>query len=266
MNIRNELINEICKGQGITIDYLSDDYILRLTKGVKIRHIFGPYWDINNAAADRLACDKAACYTILKKCKIPAVEHKLIYNPTRWTYLLTSSGNTNDILSFFEANNKKIVVKPVDGAQGRDVYYCDTMLAVEQAIHTIFAIEPHATLCPYYDISTEYRVFYLNGRVYYTYGKTKGDDWRHNLAQGAKAFDVNNGNLRELLANLAMKAAKCIDINFATIDIATIENNELLVMEINSGVQAQHLLKQLPHRRNTIKNIYADAITSMFRD
>ena len=96
------------------------------------------------------------------------------------------------------------------------------------------------------------------------YVKTKGDDWKHNLSQGAKAFEVNNGGLRATLAELAVKAANCININFATVDIAAMENNELAVMEINSGVQAQLLLEQMPHRMGTIRAIYADAIGAMF--
>ena len=264
MNIRNELINEICTEQNIQVEYLSYDYILRLTKDGKPRHIFGPYWDINSASADRLACDKAGCYTILKSCGIPAIEHIVMFNPLRWAYLISNEGNMPQAQAYFEANNRQIVIKPVDGAQGKDVYYCETLLAVERAIQTIFVAEPQVALCPYYAIYTEYRVFYLNGRVHYMYGKTKGDDWKHNLSLGAKAYEINDGNLRAKLAELAIKAAQSIGINFASIDIASLENNAHAIMEINSGVQAQHLLEQLPHRRKTIKTIYAEAISSMW--
>ena len=264
MNIRNQLINEICAENNITVHYLSADYILRLEKGNKPRHIFGPYWDINSAAADRLACDKAGCYTMLNHSNIPAIEHIIIYNPLRWSYLLDENGAMKNALSYLEANNRAVVVKPNKGAQGRDVYFCDTPFRLETAMQTIFITEPDAALSPYHEIHTEYRVFYLSGRVYYTYGKTKGDDWKHNLSQGAKAFEVNDGNLRAKLAELAIQAAKCINISFATVDIAELETGELAVMEINAGVQAQHLLEQLPHRRGTIKTIYADAIKAMF--
>jgi len=266
MKIRNELINEICLHHNITVDYLSEDYLLRLTKGGQNRHIFGPYWDINSAAADRLACDKAGCYTMLNHSDVPAIEHMIMYNPLRWSYLLDENGTMKKALEYFEANNRKVVVKPNKGAQGRDVFFCDTPFALETAFQTIFVTEPDVAICPYYEILTEYRVFYLNGQVRYVYGKTKGDDWRHNLAQGAKAFEVEDGNLRAKLAELAIQAARCINISFATIDIVVLENSELAVMEINAGVQVQILLEQLPHRREKIKSIYADAITSMFEE
>ena len=264
MTIRNQLINEICQENNITVEYLSADYILRLVKDGQPRHIFGPYWDLNSAAADRLACDKAGCYTLLNHSGIPAIEHIIMYNPLRWTYLLDNSGMMQNALAYFEANNRMVVAKPNKGAQGRDVFYCDTPLALEQAMQTIYISEPDAALSPYYDIPLEYRVFYLNGRCCYIYGKTKGDDWKHNLSQGAKAFEVDDGNLRAELAELAIQAAQCININFATVDIAMPDGGEPLVMEINAGVQAQHLLEQFPHRRSTIKSIYSDAIKAMF--
>ena len=264
MNIRNQLINEICAEKDIKVDYLSADYILRLVKDGKPRHIFGPYWDINSAAADRLACDKAGCYTMLSHGGVSAIEHIIMYNPLRWTYLLDNTGMMANALVYLKANNNAVVVKPNKGAQGRDVYFCDTPLSLEMAMQTIFITEPDAALSPYYEITTEYRVFYLHGRVYYVYGKTKGDDWKHNLSQGAKAFEVDDGSLRAKLAELAIQAAQCINISFATVDIAALETGELAVMEINAGVQAQHLLEQLPHRRGTIKSMYADAITAMF--
>ena len=264
MKIRNELINEICAEQNITVDYLSHDYILRLTKHNQPRHIFGPYWDLNSAAADRLACDKAGCYTILSHAGIPAIEHMIMYNPLRWSYLVGESGTMANALAYLKANNNRVVVKPTKGAQGHDVFYCDTPFKLESAMQSIFATEPDVALSPYHEIDTEYRVFYLNGRAHYAYGKTKGEDWRHNLAQGAKAFELTDENLVSQLAGLAVQAANSINISFATVDIAALENGKLAVMEINAGVQAQHLLEQLPHLRPQIKAIYAQAIQAMF--
>jgi len=264
MNIRNDILNEICKERGIQIEYLCQKYILRLTKGDITRHIFGPYWDINSAAADRLACDKAACYAVLASCQVPAIEHKLFFNPLHRAYLLDDEGNMPNALAYFDSIGAKAVAKPNLGAQGRDVYYCASPKSLEHAMHTIFLSEPDVAICPYHEIYIEYRVFYLHGKAIYIYGKMKGETWKHNLSQGAKAFEVSDTSIKEKLAKLAVKGAKAIDINFATIDIASLENNKLAILEINSGVQAQHLLEQLPERRITIKGIYDEAIRAMF--
>ena len=264
MIIRNELINEICAERNIKVEYLSKDYILQLTKDNQSRHIFGPYWGLNSATADRLACDKAGCYIMLNQGGVPAIEHVLMYNPLRRSYLMDDQGVMTHALEFFHKNNRQVVAKPNLGAQGRDVYFCDTPLALEQAIMTIFATEPDVALCPYHEINTEYRVFYLHGRAHYIYGKTKGDTWKHNLSQGAVAFEVTDESLLARLEDLAVRAARCINISFATIDIAVLEDGELAVLEINAGVQVQHLLEQLPERRGVVKDMYAEAVDGMF--
>ena len=263
MTIRNELINEICAERNIKVEYLSKDYILQLTKDNQSRHIFGPYWGINSATADRLACDKAGCYTILNLCQVPAIEHIIMYNPIRWGYLLDNDGTMINALAYLEKHGH-VVVKPNCGAQGRDVCFCKTPLELEQAMHKIFLTEPDIALCPYYEIHTEYRVFFLNGHVHYIYGKVKGENGKHNLSLGARAFELNDKELQVRLAELAIQAANSININFATIDIAALDNNDLAVLEINSGVQAQILLEQMPHLRGIIKAMYAEAVEGMF--
>ena len=141
---------------------------------------------------------------------------------------------------------------------------------MEAAAHAIFSAHPSAAISPFVEIKTEYRVFYLNGKCQLVYGKEASETWQHNLALGAKAVElvVKSQEEKKLLAELkalACKAAECIGINFATIDIVQTHSGMLSVMEINSGVQAKLLLDQHPHLRDTIKRIYNSAILQMFR-
>ena len=61
----------------------------------------------------------------------------------------------------------------------------------EEAINKLFETNGSISLCPYYDIKTEYRSFYLDGKVLLIYGKTK-------------PFVIGDGNstLRELIEKL----------------------------------------------------------------
>ncbi|MCL2217823.1 MAG: hypothetical protein FWB91_12520 [Defluviitaleaceae bacterium] len=264
MNSPRDFIKEVCREESITLELLSQEYVLRLTKNGVSRHIFGPYWDINSAVADRIACDKTACYTLLHNSGIPAVPHKLLLNPLRRGEWASPNGSLTRALAYFESNNQKLVVKPNNGTRGEDVYYCATVHALECAIFAIFATHPDAALSPYQEIETEYRVFYLNGKYRFAYGKAAGTTWQHNLSQGATAFEISSDATKKKLAKLAVLAATCIDINFATIDIAESPAGELSIMEINSGIQARLLVDQHPHLRPTIKGIYSDAIHAMF--
>lgn len=273
---QRDFINEICEEEGIILESLSQGYVLCLTKNGATKRIFGSYWDINSAASDRIACDKSACYLVLDKSGIPAIAHELLYNPLRRIGYAGAKGAWTRALDYFETHNRRVVLKPNQGTKGKDVYYCDSIPALEAAAQAIFANHPDAALSPYSEIETEYRVYYLAGECPFAYGKAKGNNWQHNLSLGATAFEITepdpsqgktiakiNKHLTRL-KTLATIAAECIGITFATIDIAQFPTGELSVMEINSGVQARQLLEQLPHLRPVIKNIYSSALRALY--
>lgn len=269
MNAQRDFIYEICEELGIELERFSQDYVLRLSKDGVTRQIFGAYWDVNSAAADRIACDKNACYMLLKNSGIPAIPHELFYNPQRRIGWAGPEGTWSNALKYFNACGSSAVLKPNQGTRGMDVYYCDSIPQMEAAAQTIFASHPSCAISPYVEIETEYRVFYHMGTCLYAYGKKATDSWQHNLSQGAKAIELpfktdDEKKRRDDLYNLAIRAAKCVGINFATIDIAAEPSGRLSIMEINSGVQARLLLEQLPHLRPVVKKIYATAIKALF--
>jgi len=258
------LVSEICAENNITCTAHSKGYILRLTKNGQVRHLYGNYWDLNSAAADHIACDKCGCYILLQAGSVPAIEHTLVFNPLERGEWAGNEGTLASALTYFEKHNRKLVVKPNKGTQGQHVYYCDTALSLERALAEIFATQPDAALSPYVEIGTEYRVFYLAGRAHFMYGKKPVDSWKHNLAAGAAAVELNDPALEERLSYIALRAAQCIGITFASIDIAEDKNGDLLVMEINAGVMANRLLEQHPHLRPTIKGLFAEAVERLF--
>ena len=267
MNSPRDFIREICAEEGIEVMSLSHDYVLQLTKNDVSRRIFGAYWDLNSAAADRIACDKTACYNILHSICIPSIKHELIFNPLKRMGFPNANGAWNHALGLFKAFGGKVVVKPNQGTKGQDVYYCDSIPTFEAAAQTIFLTYPDAAVSPYQDIETEYRVFYIDGKCPFVYGKSRGETWQHNLSQGASAFEIpeSEANKKRLavLKALASRAAEGIGICFATIDIAESQGEGMSVLEINSGVQARQLLEQIPNRRDTIKAIYRAAVLKM---
>jgi hypothetical protein len=107
MSIFKEITTEICAESGIRYEEFSHGYIIRLTKGEKIRHIFGQHMDINAASADRIACDKVACYTLLKNFAIPAIEHELFFNPRLRINWIGETGTWRAIHAFFEKHNRR---------------------------------------------------------------------------------------------------------------------------------------------------------------
>jgi glutathione synthase/RimK-type ligase-like ATP-grasp enzyme len=261
-----EWLAEICAENGIVYTDLSYGWVHRLEKNGRVKHIAGHHFDGNNAAADRIACDKYACYSLLKRNHIPAVVHELLFDPIIRTGYIDEKGTWQKAIEYYEQFNKKVVIKPNYGWQGRDVMYCETPVQVEQALLTIFSKEPNACICPFYNFKHEYRVFYVFGDCPFIYGKEcSSDSWKHNLSGGAKAFIIENPALHNRLNDLAKKAAESIAISFATVDIAELVSGELLVLEINAGVSAKRLLEQLPEQREVIKEMYTKAVNHMFK-
>ena len=154
--IFHTIIKEICEEKGINVEKLSYDWILQLTKDGKVRHITGNRFDINKEASGNIVCDKYATYEVLKSQGVPVIEHKMVFNPATRTKYIPSNGIWSEIISFFKNNGEKIVVKPNNGCEGQGVFLCNSMSEVEIAIHKLFKNNGSISICPYYDIDTEY--------------------------------------------------------------------------------------------------------------
>ncbi len=82
---------------------------------------------------------------------------------------------------------------------------------------------------------------------------------KHNLGKGATAEVVQNPELEQL----ALKAADAIQLNIGAIDIIQTPKGHK-VLEINSGLMMESLVKCLPDGRAIAKRIYSNTIEEMF--
>lgn len=89
--------------------------------------------------------------------------------------------------------------------------------------------------------------------------------WKHNLNGGAEPIVINEDD--EFLVEVkrvALKAAKAINIRFASIDIAVTTDKKVVVMEINGSVCMNKFSEMIPNGYNIAKEIYSKAIDKMF--
>lgn len=303
------LMREVCTEMEIKMEKLSYDWILQLTKGDKVRHITGTRFDLNGEASGDIACDKYATYEVLTSQNVPIVKHIMIFNPANRARYIGDEGIWITVVSEF-LKYGSLVVKPNYGCEGHGVHLCHTLKETEAAIIKLFKTESSVSICPYYDIKTEYRTFYLDGKVYLIYGKTKpfvigngnatvGElveklnlpdksvvqenlklldleyvpsvdekveiSWKHNLSGGATPTVLQNGDLYDRIEELAIKAGKAINMEFATIDIIETTDNNLYVLEINSGIGATIFTETVKGADEIIKNIYRHALTKLFQ-
>lgn len=164
------IINEICKELEIECTFFSEDWCCLLTKGKKEIVISGYKFPLNDHAAGLIADDKYALYELLKMKNIPVIEHKILFSPNNEAEKIK---NKESVFEYFKKNNNALVVKPNNGTCGNGVmriYDKDELLT---SIDELFSANYSISLCPYYDIDTEYRVIILNGKVKCIYGKKR---------------------------------------------------------------------------------------------
>lgn len=258
------IIKEICLEKNIDSKSLSKDWILRLERESKNGYIVGNRFSINSITASSIASDKYATYEVLKNANIPIIEHNMIFNPKFRKGCISDFKNKNEIKNYYKTHNNKLIIKANEGSCGRDVYLCKTVHEIFKYMKKIFKNKASASICPFYEIDTEYRVIILDNECKLIYGKkAKEGSWKHNLSQGALAVEVNDDALKNTLIEIAQKSVKEIGLRFASVDIIKIVTGELLVIEVNSNVTINKYTDFVQNGREIAKKIYGEAIEKM---
>lgn len=89
-------------------------------------------------------------------------------------------------------------------------------------------------------------------------------NWKFNLSQGSVAKKIDDELLADKLIKLAKQVSGKINLKFGSIDIIQTTNNDLLVLEVNSGVMLENYIRQNPNEYLAAKNIYKSAIEKLF--
>ena len=216
----NNLIKEICKDQNIEVEEMSYGYMLNLKKDNKEHYIIGYKFELNNQVAASIAKDKYATYELLKKKDIPVIKYKILFNEeSRKEYC--RKGSLEKAKEFFYKNNKSIVIKPNTGQEGKDVFFCNKEEKINSILKKIYRQNNSAVLCPYYNIKTEYRTIYLNGKCMLTYGKNIPyiiGDGKSNIKellkkeQNLELENIREENLREIDFNYIPKENEKVEV------------------------------------------------------
>lgn len=215
------LMREVCAELGVKMEKLSFDWILQLSKDGKVRHITGTRFDLNPEASGDIACDKYATYEVLNSQNVPTIKHVMIFNPATRLSLIEDDGIWITVISEF-LKYGCLVVKPNSGCEGNGVFLCHNIKETESAIQKLFETQDSISICPYYDIKTEFRTFYLDGEVMLIYGKTKPSvvgDGKSSIGELVEKLNlpdksVVKDNLKELDLSYIPKSGEKVDISW----------------------------------------------------
>ena len=258
-----EIIKEICDENNIKFELISKNWIIKLEKNNLIRYIVGMRFPLNDYASAFICNDKYATYEALTNAKIPIVEHKLIYNKKFIKKEISDLENEAEIEKYVKKYDR-VVVKDNMGTEGINVFLCNNTEDVLDALSKIFELRQTAVISPFLKIANEYRCICIDDECKLVFEKIRqSGEWRHNLSNGAIARIVYDEKMRGEVAQFALNVMRKLNLRFASVDLIRV-NNEISVLEVNSGVCMSKFMRQVDGGRKNKKNIYCEAIKKMF--
>ncbi len=90
-------------------------------------------------------------------------------------------------------------------------------------------------------------------------------NWKFNLSQGAIASEISEEELFNKLSKIALEASSSIGLRFGSVDIIYTEDEQALILEMNSGVMLDNYIEQFSEGYDKAKALYKDVIAEMFK-
>jgi len=156
-----------------------------------------------------------------------------IYNiPTPPTWVCESREAAHSLILKETMAGRTLVIKPLFGSQGQGVRLLQRHsrfpLPMEEHVDGLYYLQG------YVDSGEgawhDYRVFVIDGRVKGAMVR-HGSSWINNVAQGGRCELLSPGGD---VAQLALEAAKAVDIDYCGVDIIRDRKGRLFVLEVNS--------------------------------
>lgn len=148
------------------------------------------------------------------------------------TWVCESREQAHSIILRETSNDKKLVIKPLFGSQGlgvRRLEYGDSFpVPMEEHVDGVYYLQSYINSGE--DAWQDYRMFVINGGAVAAM-KRHGNGWVNNVAQGARCEPVPPAGE---IAELAIAAARAVDIDYCGVDIIRDQKGRLFVLEVNS--------------------------------
>ena len=175
--------------------------------------------------------------------------------PTPWTWTGSSRDEARAIIEAKLAEGRKLVQKPLFGAQGEGLRLISTVadLAPEEEVNGVYYLQEFVPSAD--GTHRDWRIFVSAGRVVASMIR-HGSSWITNIKQGARAESAIPS---KELADLALRAVASVGADYAGVDIIHDRDGAPFVLEVNSMPAWQGLQKVTRTR-------IADSIVAPFLD
>ncbi|HLD09979.1 MAG TPA: RimK family alpha-L-glutamate ligase [Methylophilaceae bacterium] len=152
--------------------------------------------------------------------------------PTPNTWVCESREQAHGVILRETSAGRKLVIKPLFGSQGWGVRRLErgTPLPVPMEEHVDGLYYLQSYIDSGEDAWHDYRVFVINGCAVAAMMR-HGSGWVNNVAQGGRCEPVTPAGE---IAELAIAAARAVDIDYCGVDIIRDREGRLFVLEVNS--------------------------------
>ena len=188
----------------------------------------------NNARAIERCVDKSTTTFFLQAAGIP----------TPRTFARVNRAEAEAIVSTVLAKGRKLVQKPLFGAQGKGLRLIATLedLSSPEEMNGVYYLQEF--IPPAQEHHQDWRLFVCQGRVIASMIR-HGSSWITNIKQGARA---KAAIASQELVDLAERAAACVGADYAGVDIIQAPDGKFFVLEVNS-MPAWNGLQRVSHIR-----------------
>ena len=151
----------------------------------------------------------------------------------------------------------------------RVIYLCEEIIYAYKKKKAFVIGDGISNLNKLIEKKAEQRYIEISQNLDLNFVPKKGEEvnisWKHNLCNGAIPLIVeNNDKYINEVKDVALRAGKSININFASVDVAVTSKGEVFVMEINKNVCMNKFSELVPNGYEIAKEIYTKAIDKMF--
>jgi len=159
--------------------------------------------------------------------------------PTPATWVCESRHVAHQIITEHVLQGNSLVIKPLFGSQGQGVRLLNKQskfpLPGDVFVDGVYYLQAFIDTG---NGNHDFRVFVVNNQVVAAMRRS-GAGWLNNVAQGASCVGIQD----EMIYNLAIQAAKALNIDYCGVDIIRDKQGKLWVLEVNSipawrGLQA----------------------------
>jgi len=174
----------------------------------------------NDARAIERCVDKSTTTFLLQRAGLP----------TPRTFARVDRIEAEAIASTLLAEGRKLVQKPLFGAQGKGLRLISALgdLASPEEVNGVYYLQEFIE--PAQAHHQDWRIFVCQGRVIASMIR-HGSSWITNIKQGARA---KAAIASQELVDLAVRAASCVGADYAGVDIIQARDGRFFVLEVNS--------------------------------